>query len=206
MRARLEQLREDGVITDLDLHFALSMSRIADEADPDVMLAAAMASRQVGQGHVCLDLGRLAGGKLSFDVADGAEQPAWPAFRPWIDKLDASRLVRKAESPGPARPLVLDSAGRLFLERYHTEGTGVARLSGFPDRSGTIALYEELAGAQTENLEYYEVLAGMRFSVILIRLAQQMIARGFLPADTEFEWNNPVSNLHAKQLVEHGIG
>jgi aminoglycoside phosphotransferase (APT) family kinase protein len=100
---------------------------------------------------------------------------------------------------------MMDLAWGLFLERYHTEGTGVERLAGFPDRDGTIALYEDLSGTRTENLEYYELLAGMRFSVILIRLAQQMIARGFLPGDTEFEWNNPVSNLHAKQLAQCGI-
>lgn len=100
---------------------------------------------------------------------------------------------------------MMDLAWGLFLERYHTEGAGVARLPGFLDRAETIALYEELAGEPVHDLEYHELLAGMRFTVILTRLGQQLMDRGFLPADSDFEWNNPVSNLHAKQLVEMGI-
>jgi aminoglycoside phosphotransferase (APT) family kinase protein len=100
---------------------------------------------------------------------------------------------------------MMDLAWGLFLERYHTEGNNVARLPGFLDRGETIALYEELSGEPVHDLEYYELLAGMRFTVILTRLAQQMMDQGFLPEDTDFEWNNPVSNLHAKQLVEMDI-
>lgn len=100
---------------------------------------------------------------------------------------------------------MMDLAWGLFLERYHTEGSNTPRLPGFFDRSQTIALYEELAGEPVHDLEYYELLAGMRFTVILTRLAQQMMNAGVLPEDSDFEWNNPVSNLHAKQLVEMGI-
>jgi aminoglycoside phosphotransferase (APT) family kinase protein len=100
---------------------------------------------------------------------------------------------------------MMDLAWGLFLDRYHTEGNGIERLPGFPTREETIALYEALAGERVRDIEYYELLAGMRFSVILTRLAQQLIAQDFLPKDSDFEWNNPVSNLHAKQLVEMGI-
>jgi len=100
---------------------------------------------------------------------------------------------------------MMDLAWGLFLERYHTEGSKLERLPGFLDRARTIALYEELAGEPVRHLEYYELLAGMRFSVILTRLAQQLMDQGFLPEDSDFEWNNPVSNLHARQLVEMGI-
>ncbi len=51
----------------------------------------------------------------------------------------------------------------------------------------------------------YEVLAGMRFSVIMIALGQQMKHHGILPQDAEFEVNNPVSNLHRVQLEALGI-
>jgi aminoglycoside phosphotransferase (APT) family kinase protein len=98
-----------------------------------------------------------------------------------------------------------DLAWGLFLERYHTEGNNVERLPGFKNREETLALYEEIAGVTVENIEWFEVLAGMRFSVILARLAQQLMDQDFLPKDTDFEWNNPVSNLHGKQLEELGI-
>lgn len=100
----------------------------------------------------------------------------------------------------------MDLAWGLFLERYHTEGNNVERLPGFMNREQTLALYQEIAGSAVENIEWFEVLAGMRFSVILTRLAQQLMDQGFLPKDTDFEWNNPVSNLHGKQLEELGIG
>lgn len=99
---------------------------------------------------------------------------------------------------------MLDLAWGLFLDRYHTEGVGVPRLPGFPDREGTVALYRELSGRTTEHLEYYEVLAGLRFSVILVRLGRQFKHYGALPEDATFEVDNPVCNLHRKQLEALG--
>lgn len=99
----------------------------------------------------------------------------------------------------------MDLAWGLFVDRYHSEGSGLARLPGFPDRETTIRQYEEISGEPVRDLEYFEVLAGMRFSVILTRLAQQLMDQEFLPKDSDFEWNNPVANLHARQLDELGI-
>ena len=99
----------------------------------------------------------------------------------------------------------MDLAWGLFLERYHTEGNNVERLPGFMAREQTLALYQEIEGSAVESIEWFEVLAGMRFSVILTRLAQQLMDQDFLPKDSDFEWNNPVSNLHARQLEELGI-
>jgi aminoglycoside phosphotransferase (APT) family kinase protein len=100
---------------------------------------------------------------------------------------------------------MMDLGWGLFLDRYHSEGNGIDRLPGFPSRQEAIALYEEIAGEPVHDIEYYELLAGMRFSVILTRLGQQLMAQDFLPKDSDFETNNPVSNLHAKQLDEMGI-
>lgn len=100
---------------------------------------------------------------------------------------------------------MMDLAWGTFTQRYHSEGCGVPILPGFPGRAETIALYEELGGVPVRDLAYYEVLAGMRFSVILIRLAAQLKAQAFLPEDSDFEIDNPVSNLHGLQLREMGI-
>ncbi len=101
---------------------------------------------------------------------------------------------------------MMDLGWGLFLDRYHSEGNGIARLPGFPTREQTIALYEQIVDEPVNDIEYYEVLAGMRFSVILTRLGQQLMEQEFLPPDSDFETNNPVSNLHARQLEEVGIG
>ena len=45
----------------------------------------------------------------------------------------------------------------------------------------------------------------MRFSVILISLAKQFKHNGAMPADVDFEINNPVANLHRKELEARGI-
>jgi aminoglycoside phosphotransferase (APT) family kinase protein len=100
---------------------------------------------------------------------------------------------------------VMDLAWGTFLERFHTEGVGVQRLPGFPTRDEAIASYSEISGRGTENVDYYEVLAGMRFSVIMIALGQQMKHHGVLPPEAEFEINNPVSNLHRVQLEALGV-
>lgn len=100
---------------------------------------------------------------------------------------------------------MMDLAWGLFLDRYHTEGNGLPKLPGFFTREQTIAHYVERSGNSAENVAYYEVLAGMRFSVILIRLAKQMKHYEFLPEDSNFEVDNPVSNLHRKQLEAIGV-
>ena len=77
---------------------------------------------------------------------------------------------------------------------------GLPRLPGFPSYTDTIARYEELTGRQTRWQKFYSVFAGFRFAVIMIRLAQQMVHYGVLPADSKFETNNIVTNLLAKDL------
>ncbi len=93
-----------------------------------------------------------------------------------------------------------DLAWWLFLDRHHSEGMSAPRLPGFPGRDETLARYAELTGRPVEHLSYYEVFAGFRFAVIMLRLAQQMLEYGRLPADSDFETNNTVTRLLAKLL------
>lgn len=99
----------------------------------------------------------------------------------------------------------VDLAWGLFLDRYHSEGTGNPRLPGFPERAETVELYEALSGRRAQHLEYYEVLAGMRFSVVLVRLAKMFKHHGAMPEDATFEIDNPVCQLHKRQLQEIGV-
>ena len=100
---------------------------------------------------------------------------------------------------------MMDLGWGLFLDRYHTEGNGLAKLPGFFTREETIDYYVEQSGASADHVAYYEVLAGMRFTVILIRLAKQMKHYEVMPEDVNFEVDNPVSNLHRKQLEDIGV-
>jgi aminoglycoside phosphotransferase (APT) family kinase protein len=93
-----------------------------------------------------------------------------------------------------------DLAWWLFLDRHHSEGLGVPRLPGFPAREETLARYVEWTGRKLERLDYYEAFAGFRFAVIMIRVAQQLVHYGALPADSDFETNNVCTRLLARVL------
>jgi exodeoxyribonuclease V alpha subunit len=121
----LEILRERGVLSDVDWHFAHAVGRIGGDSGAVVQLAAALASRAVGQGHVCLDLRRLVD---SGGLADEAGVPvpcAWPSLAEWMHTLGASPLVT-APDASAVTPLVLDDAGRLYLRRYWEHQTRLA--------------------------------------------------------------------------------
>lgn len=97
-------------------------------------------------------------------------------------------------------PRELDLGWWFFLERHHTEGIGLQMPSGVPDRAATVAQYEALSGRTVTNLDYYEIFAGTRLSIIMVRAAHMMIAAGLLPADAPMALSNPASQLLAKLL------
>jgi exodeoxyribonuclease V alpha subunit len=115
MPAELDVLRAENVFSPLDVRFAEAMLRLAGENDPRTALALAVASRQVGAGHVCVDLARLAAAPEMLAGEDGTLAVRVPAADAWVRTLRASKLVGEE---GAATPLVLDTAGRLYLRRY----------------------------------------------------------------------------------------
>jgi exodeoxyribonuclease V alpha subunit len=93
---------------DIDRHFARFINGFGEGELPTV--AAAMLSRNMRLGHICLDLAR---GPAQFE-----EPPAvfpWPELKTWRKAFAKSRAVGV---PDEGRPLVLDDAGRLYLRRY----------------------------------------------------------------------------------------
>ena len=126
MSGALELLRERGLLADLDWHFASTVARLGGEARHEVVLAAALASRQVGQGHVCLDLPRLIAGGALVDDSGAPVECAWPAVDAWTAGLRESPLVGSGAGDATVTPLVLDQAGRLYLRRYWRHQTRLA--------------------------------------------------------------------------------
>lgn len=55
--AALDRWVEEGWLRSLDRGFAAFLARKAPDADPLLILAAALASHQLGRGHASLDLG-----------------------------------------------------------------------------------------------------------------------------------------------------
>lgn len=117
--ASLEDLRKAKLLGPLDEHCARALCRIAGDERPSVLLAAAVAVRQIGLGHVCTDLRSLAARQqLVADDGITMHEVSWPDATRWLGELRDSPVVG-GPSDAERRPLVLDAAGRLYLRRYH---------------------------------------------------------------------------------------
>lgn len=114
----------------LDRAFVLFLEERAPGSDPLLLLAAALASHQLGHGHVCLDLEQtLAEPDFALSLPPEGDALAGPLLLPsqllaglaldtWLQHIAASPLVAAGDAPGHgARPLVL-SGRRLYLRRY----------------------------------------------------------------------------------------
>jgi exodeoxyribonuclease V alpha subunit len=107
----VDSLVKTDTFTPLDLHFARLMAGISGNGSPELFLAAALASRYRGEGHICFDLSSMAGKKVR---EDDPGSPACPKLGKWLSSLKAEEVVGK---PGEYRPLILDGS-RLYLYRY----------------------------------------------------------------------------------------
>ncbi|OLS64743.1 exodeoxyribonuclease V subunit alpha [Pseudomonas putida] len=130
--ALLDRWVERGWLRALDRAFVAFLRDREPQGDPLVLLAAALASHQLGHGHVCLDLQKtLAEPDFALSLPPEGDALAGPSLLPsqllerltgdtWLQRLQASALVAAGDAPEHAsRPLVL-SEGRLYLRRYWT--------------------------------------------------------------------------------------
>ncbi len=82
----------------LDEHFAKLMARLNGDLSPMLMHAARMVSAWRAAGHVCMPVSAIDGGD-----------------RRVAELLRKTRVVGR---PGEWKPLILDDAGRLYIQRY----------------------------------------------------------------------------------------
>ncbi|KQP50101.1 exodeoxyribonuclease V subunit alpha [Pseudorhodoferax sp. Leaf274] len=136
--ADLGEWVEHGWLRELDRSFALFLRDLDPAASAPLLLAAALASHQLGRGHVCLDLqAALADSPASLSLPP-AHAPDAPIARTpsqwlqalrldaWCAALRASRLCE----PGPGHaPLVLQGP-LLYLRRYWQHEREVRALVG----------------------------------------------------------------------------
>ncbi len=113
-----------SAFSELDRHFARFIERLAGAHQPELALAAALASWFRGQGHTCLDLAAVAGQPWPQRPEDGRPAARCPELDAWLRALRAAPAVG---APGEFKPLVLDDRGRLYLHRYWEYETALAR-------------------------------------------------------------------------------
>lgn len=94
----------------------------------------------------------------------------------------------------------LDLGWWLMFDRTCHEGVSAPRLPGEPTRDEQRDLYCEAAGREVEGLDYWEVLAAMRYCAIVVRVMNRYEQRGLLPADHGVWRNNPPSTVLAGLL------
>ena len=90
---------------EIDRHFARFLCRQAGPEDLLLFQAAALASRAVGNGNVCLDLREAAVDGVFLD-------------KTWEEVAEHLARLPVVGRPGDYAPLILDGAGRLYLYRY----------------------------------------------------------------------------------------
>lgn len=125
-------------LSSLDRAFAKHLALLAPGAEPLVLLAAALASRRRGEGHICLDLRGVAGRPL---VVAGAD--CMPGLGEWCALLRRSPLVGAA---GEFRPLILEGE-RLYLQRFWQDEEEVAAFIRRAGEEPGAAVDEELLRA-----------------------------------------------------------
>jgi exodeoxyribonuclease V alpha subunit len=128
----LDELRAAGALGALDFRFAEALERLAAERleekpRREVVLAAALASHQTSEGHVCVDL--VSPPLLTGEDGAPLANVRWPEPELWIDAVSRSALVATpgASDAEPKAPLVLDAAGRVYLQRFWCHQKGLAR-------------------------------------------------------------------------------
>ncbi|MFO7910980.1 MAG: exodeoxyribonuclease V subunit alpha [Desulfotignum sp.] len=131
-----------GWLRPIDRAFVMFLHRQDPSASSRVLLGAALASHQLGRGHICLDMDSALAdpdGTLSLppEGETGENMPAKPSRilcdftkEIWVDDFSRSALVGKDTE---TTPLVLQQ-GRLYLRRYWQYTRQVAR--EIRDRAG----------------------------------------------------------------------
>ena len=117
----IERLYQQGILSDLDIQLGRFMAKLSGGENPELSLAAAMASHYQGEGNICLDLSSVAGKPL---LEDGTEGLVFPELKKWQSILEKSPVVGR---PGEFRPLILDGS-RLYLYRYWDYETKLANI------------------------------------------------------------------------------
>ncbi len=97
-------------------------------------------------------------------------------------------------------PAEVDLGWWLFLNRHHTVGLDVPWLPGFPSDDDTVTMWEDAAGRKAQDVFYYDVLAGLRFGIIVARASRRLVDLGQLPEEQGFERVNGATTLLAGML------
>ena len=115
-----------------------------------------------------------------------------PADRPTSLSWGDARIGNMLFEDGQVRAVVdwemlslggaeMDLGWWLFLDQFHS--FDVPRLEGLGSRAETIELWEAGTGRAATNLDWYEVFAGFRFAIVLMRIEEMFHTFGIPGSD-----------------------
>ncbi|MEN6623277.1 MAG: exodeoxyribonuclease V subunit alpha [Smithella sp.] len=104
----------NNYFSSIDLHLGNFIASFNEDGKEESLLAAALLSRSLRDGHVCLDLKTLAG-TIVYKSEDEKEIIQCRQLDLWLNSLGKSPCVGR---PGDFKPLILDEKNRLYLQRY----------------------------------------------------------------------------------------
>jgi len=107
-------IQQSEAFTALDRHFADLMSELARDDSEELWFAAALASHQTRQKHICVDLSRFSESEFWFEVFGEEAPTGLPSAETVAPALRQARVVGR---PGERHPLILEG-DRLYLYRY----------------------------------------------------------------------------------------
>lgn len=97
-------------------------------------------------------------------------------------------------------PAEVDLAWFHYMNRQFAEGLNCPPLPGFLDESETVDLYAELLGRDIHDLSWYQVFAGVRFALTMMRIGLGVIADGVVDPDSDVDRNNLATRFLAQVL------
>jgi len=94
----------------------------------------------------------------------------------------------------------IDLGWWLFCDDALASSSGVPRLPGFPSAEATVARWEELTGRRGDDLHWFLVFAGLRFTVVMLRLSTLLCEMGYSPEP--FGYDNGICQALDRLLAE----
>lgn len=131
---------------------------------------------------------------------------SWGDSRPGNMLFEGDRVMCITDFENIAiAPREIDLGWWLLFDRTMHESIGRSRLEGEPTRQEQRELYAAAAGIPVPDTFYHEVLAGVRYAAIVVRVMNRLVGRGVLPADQVIWRENPAADALKQLLAKGGI-
>ncbi len=159
MNLSIDDLKNTGCFSDIDIHLARFLSAAGGESSPLFYLIVMMLSSRLSSGDVCLSLDDIENKSLAYFFGDDGtgsfDKITIPSKREILSSLKKSRTVGEVES---YLPLILEEESKLYFQKYHSFENSLARhIKGLAGSKVSAADMSDLKGTF---LRLFPLLAG----------------------------------------------